>query len=160
MHRWLGSVGHQPEEASRPQAADGVARDHGERHGQDQADDAGEEAAERRDDDHDERVDVEGAAHHPGLHEVLQQQVRCQDDQEHDGGHTEPAVAEGDDHGQPATEEGADVRDVAADEVRDHDREHERQTEQEAGEADDHRDDRGHRGAAPPVVAEDLAGVG
>ena len=37
---------------------------------------------------------------------------------EHDGGQAEPAFAVGDDHGQPAAEEGADVGDVAADEVR------------------------------------------
>ena len=41
----LGSIGHQLEEAFRPEAADGVAGDHGERHGQDEADDAEEEAA-------------------------------------------------------------------------------------------------------------------
>ncbi len=51
----------------------------------------------------------------------------------------ETAVAEGDDHRQPAAEEGADVGDVAADEVDDHDREHEREAEQQGGEADDHR---------------------
>ena len=71
----------------------------------------------------------------------------------------ESAVAEGDDHGQPATEEGADVGDVAADEVDHHDGEHEREAEQEGGEADDHRDDGGHDGAALPVVAQDPAGV-
>ena len=104
-------------------------------------------------------MDVEGAAHHPGLHEVLQQQVRGEHDDEHDGGRAEPAFAEGDDHGQPAAEEGADVGDVAADEVHHDDREHERQAEQQAGEADDHRDDGGHHRAAPPVVAEDPARV-
>src|SRR5687767_9319850 len=54
----LGSVGHQPEEASRPKAAECLAGDHGERHGQDEADDAEEKATQRRDDEHKQRMDV------------------------------------------------------------------------------------------------------
>ena len=92
-----------------------------------------EKAAQRRDDDHDHRMDVERSAHHPGLNEVLQQQVGGEDDHEHEGGQGEPAFAVGDDHGQPAAEEGADVGDVAADEVHHDDGEHERQAHQEAG---------------------------
>ena len=65
-----------------------------------------------------------------------------------------PAVAQGDDHGQPPTEKRADVGDVAADEVHHHDGEHERQAEQEAGDADDDRHDGRHHAAALPVVAE------
>ena len=92
------------------------------------------EAAQRGDDEHDQRVDVEAAAHDLGLDEVLEQQVGGEHDHEHDRGLGEAAVAEGDDHGQPAAEEGADVGDVAADEVDDHDREHERQAQQQRGE--------------------------
>ena len=58
-------------------------------------------------------------------------------DDQHDRSLREPAVAEGDDHGQAAAEERADVGDVAADEVDDHDREHEREAQQQRGEADD-----------------------
>ena len=103
-------------------------------HGQDEADDAAEEAAQRGDDEHDERVDVEGSAHHLGLDEVLQREVGGEHDDEHDRGLGEAAVAEGDDHGEPPTEERADVGDVAADEVDHDDREHERQAEQQRGE--------------------------
>jgi hypothetical protein len=66
----------------RAQAGDGVAGDHPRGHGEDEADDAAEEAAQRGDDEHDERVDVEGAAHDLGFHEVLQREVRG----EHDAG--------------------------------------------------------------------------
>ena len=128
-------------------------------HGEDEADDAAEEAAQGGDDEHDERVDVEAAAHHLGLDEVLQQQVGGEHDHEHDHGVGEAAVAEGDDDGEPAAEEGADVGDVAADEVDDHDREHEREAEQQGGEADDHRDDGGHDAATLAVVAQDPEGV-
>jgi hypothetical protein len=95
------------------------------------------------------RVGVQGAAHDLGLDEVLQREVGGEHDAEHDRRLGESAVAEGDDHGQPATEERADVGDVATDEVHDHDGEHERQTEQEGGDADDQRHDGGHDGAAP-----------
>ena len=71
-------------------------------------------------------------AHHLGLHEVLEDQVGGEHDHEHDERLGDPAVAEGDDHGQAAAEEGADVGDVAADEVDHHDGEHEREAEQEA----------------------------
>jgi hypothetical protein len=74
-----------------------------------------------------------------GLHEVLQREIRGEHDAEHDRRLGEPAVAEGDDHGQAPTEKSPDVGDVAADEVHDHDGEHERQAEQDGGHADDPR---------------------
>ena len=86
-------------------------------------------------------------------------EVRGEHDDEHDRRLREAAVAEGDDHGEPAAEERADVRDVAADEVHDDDGEHERQAEQQGGDADDDRHDGRHDGAALPVVAEDPARV-
>ena len=72
-HRGLGPIGDQLDDASGAQAAEGVAGDHVGGHGQDEADDAAEQAAEGGDDEHDERVDVEGAAHDLGLDEVLEE---------------------------------------------------------------------------------------
>jgi hypothetical protein len=78
---------------------------------------------------------------------------------EPDGCLTDSAVTEGDDHGQPAAEECADVGDVATDEVDHHDGQDERQPEQEGGDADDNGHDGGHDGAAPPVVTQDSDGI-
>ena len=71
----------------------------------------------------------------------------------------DPALAGGDDHRQPAAEEGADVRDVAADEVHHHDRQHERQAHDEGGHPTVGGDDGGHDRAALAVVPEDPTGV-
>jgi hypothetical protein len=51
----LRTFGRPLENASRPQAADGVSGDHGHGHGQDEADDAAQEATQRGDDEYDER---------------------------------------------------------------------------------------------------------
>ncbi len=83
-------------------------------------------------------------------------EVGGEHDDEHDRSLREPAVAEGDDHRQAAAEERADVGDVAADEVHDHDREHERQAHAASATTpmNDRHDGR-HDGASPSVVAED-----
>jgi hypothetical protein len=62
----LGTFGDPGQGASGSQAGDAVAGDHGGGHGQDEADDAAQEAAQRGHDQHDQRVDVQGAAHDLG----------------------------------------------------------------------------------------------
>ena len=123
----LARVGHLFDHPCRSKASDGGAGDHGGGHGQHEADDAADDAAQRGDDEHDQRVDVEPAAHDLGLDEVLQRQVGGEHDHEHDGSLTETAVAESDEHRQPPTHKRTDVGDVAADEVHHHDGEHERE---------------------------------
>ena len=86
-------------------------------------DDPTQQATQRSGHEHDEGMDVETLSHHLGLDEVLEGQVRGEDHDQHDRSLCEAPVAEGDDHGETAAEERADVGDVAAHEVDDHDAE-------------------------------------